>query len=394
MRILHVLCSMDPATGGPPAVAARLAAGQASALGPDGAVAIFTHESPGRQTQIQQSLNGIPSIDSVALVFVELPRFGALITYAATAALRQHISNADVVHLHGVWDPIVWKAAAIARRLRVPYIITPHGMLDPWCLQQSRLKKQVALVLTTRRMLSSAASLHLLNEDESRLIEPLNLPTPRRVIPNGVFLEEIEPLPPKGSFYTLHPQLRQQPYVLFISRLHHKKGLDYLAKAFGIVAKKDANVRLVVAGPDGGEQANFERWVREENVAGRVHVVGPIYGRDKLAALRDATCFCLPSRQEGFSVAITEALGCGVPVVISENCHFPQVQEVGAGIVTPLDERAIANGLLKVLGDASLRQRMADAGRTLVRTQLTWPAIARQAIEMYRKAIAPAVLPR
>lgn len=386
MRILHVLCSMDPATGGPPAVAARLAAAQASALEADGRVTILTHESPGRLEQIQQSLAGIPSINQVELVFVDVPKFGALISRRAAQTIRQHIGRSDIVHLHGVWDPIVWKAAAVARRRGVPYVITPHGMLDPFCLQQSRLKKQVAMLVTTRRMLTRAAALHLLNDDESRLIQPLKLPTPRRVIPNGVFLDEIEPLPPHGSFYALHPQLYQQPYVLFISRLHHKKGLDYLAKAFGIVADKDPNVRLVVAGPDGGEQANFERWVREESIADRVHIVGPIYGRDKLAALRDAICFCLPSRQEGFSVAITEAIGCGVPVVISENCHFPQVQEVGAGLVTPLDAQPIAEALLKVIGDEALRRRMADAGRTLVRTTLTWPAIAQQAIEMYRDA--------
>ena len=377
---------MDPATGGPPAVAARLAAGQASALGSAGSVTILTHESPGRQTQIQQSLNGIPSIQSVAFIDVDLPKFGAWIAPKAAAMLRQQVSKSDIVHLHGVWDPIVWKAAALARGARVPYIVTPHGMLDPWCLQQSKLKKQVAMLVTTRRMLSRAASLHLLNDDESRLIEPLNLPTPRRVIPNGVFLEEIEPLPPQGSFFALHPQLHQQPYILFISRLHHKKGLDYLAKAFGLIARKDSNVRLVVAGPDGGEQANFERLVREEGVAERVHLVGPIYGRDKLAALRDATCFCLPSRQEGFSVAITEAIGCGVPVVISENCHFPQVQKVGAGIVTPLDAQPIADALARILSDESLQQRMGDAGRHLVRSTLTWPSIARQSIEMYEQA--------
>src|SRR5262245_52633610 len=138
MRILHVLCSMDPATGGPPAVASRLAAGQASALGGAGKVTILSHESPGRDAQIQQSLDGIPSIESVALTFIDLPIFGALMTPAASAALREHISNADVMQLHGVWDPILWKAAAIARRLGVPYIITPHGMLDPWSLQQSK----------------------------------------------------------------------------------------------------------------------------------------------------------------------------------------------------------------------------------------------------------------
>jgi glycosyltransferase involved in cell wall biosynthesis len=146
-------------------------------------------------------------------------------------------------------------------------------------------------------------------------------------------------------------------------------------------------VRLVIAGPDGGAREPFIAQIRQASLENRVHLVGPLYGPDKLAALADATCFCLPSRQEGFSVAITEALACGVPAVISDACHFPEVAEQDAGLVTPLDPAQIAQALLQVLRDPSARSRMGAAGRALVQARYTWPQVARQMAESYQQAV-------
>jgi glycosyltransferase involved in cell wall biosynthesis len=258
-------------------------------------------------------------------------------------------------------------------------------MLDPYSLAQKKWKKKVALLLGYRAMLNHAAFLHTGNADEVRLIEPLRLAPPCRTIPNGVFLEELLPLPPAGSFYAKHPEVDRQPFILFLARLHHKKGLDYLADAFKFTAAKMPDVRLVVAGPDGGARQMFVDRIASAGLLARVHVVGPLYHRDRLDAMADASCFCLPSRQEGFSLAITEALGCGLPVVISQNCHFPEVADFGAGLVLPLEAPALAEGLLSVLGDPGLRERMSRAGSKMIRERYTWPVIARQTIDAYNE---------
>ncbi|MCC5828284.1 MAG: glycosyltransferase, partial [Phycisphaeraceae bacterium] len=99
----------------------------------------------------------------------------------------------------------------------------------------------------------------------------------------------------------------------------------------------------------------------------------------------DATCFCLPSHQEGFSIAITEAVACGVPSVITEGCHFPEVQEANAGFVVPLDSKKVAEALLRILGDKELRLTMSNNGRTLIRQRFTWPIIAEQAVKAYQR---------
>ena len=386
MKILHVVVSLDPAQGGPPAVALRLAAAQAAA-GHD--VVLTCHDSPDRRDAVQRSLTGIPSIDRVRIQPVPAGlKLKTLVPRSTADTLGRHVQQADILHLHGVWEPLVHQASIQAEKFGRPFVQTPHGMLDPWCLQQKWLKKKVALWLTYRQMLNRAACLHALNRDEAELIKPLRITAPVQVFPNGVFLEELQPLPDAGAFRRAHPELRSDPYILFLSRLHFKKGLDYLAQSFAQVTKQIPGVRLVVAGPDGGEQAAFEQEIRRLGVADRVHVVGPLWGREKFAAMIDAAVFCLPSRQEGFSMAVTEALACGLPVVISRECHFPEVAEVGAGVVTDLNADAVAKGLEQVLSNAQHRETMGQCGHALVRARFTWPVIATQLLQLYRSTIA------
>jgi len=313
-----------------------------------------------------------------------------LLAVEADRQCARWLLQADLLHLHGVWDPLLLRAARNAWRLRVPYVITPHGMLDVWQLQQKRLKKWLALAMGYRRMLDRAAFLHFLNTDEARLATPLGLASGAQVIPNGVAVEEFSALPTRGALRARFPQLADHPCVLFLGRLHHKKGLDYLADAFALLLRSVPQARLVVAGPDGGARAGFERQLRRLGIAEQVLLTGPLYAADKLQALVDCDCFCLPSRQEGFSLAIIEALACGRPVVISEQCHFPEVATTGAGIVTPLDPAQIATALAQVLTDGAAAARMGQAGRRLVTTRYTWPIVAGRMLATYRIATTPA----
>ena len=387
MRIYHVIGSMDPSGGGPPAVAARLAAAQAG-LGHE--VRILCYGSPDDRYEVRKSLSDVPNIDRVAIVALSpapgWPRWREQFTGKMIKQyLHERLAPGDILHLHGVWESLLLRSSRVARKLHVPYVVAPHGMLDPWSLRQSRIKKRVALRLGFGQMLDSAAFLHTLNNDERDLLAPLQLKPRTEVIPNGVFLQEIDPLPAPGSFYRSQPQLMGRPYVLFLSRLHHKKGLDQLARAFGILAPKLPQLQWVVAGPDGGEKDNLTQWVSQKSLGDRVHMVGPLYGKAKWEALVDAACFCLPSRQEGFSMAITEAMAAGKAVVISPQCHFPQVAEAGAGFIVDLNPAAMAGALQKLVQDQTLAQDYGRAGRSLVRERYTWDRVAVQTIDAYKQ---------
>ena len=146
---------------------------------------------------------------------------------------------------------------------------------------------------------------------------------------------------------------------------------------------------MVVAGPDDGARADFERRVAAAGLTDRVHMPGPIYGPEKLSAVAGAACFCLPSRQEGFSVAILERWRAARRSWCPPECHFPEVAEAGAGEIVPLDAAAIAAALGRVLADARLpTTRMGKAGRELVAARFTWPRIAERSIETYAGLIA------
>jgi glycosyltransferase involved in cell wall biosynthesis len=373
LNILHVIDTLDAAAGGPPVVAARLAVAQA-ALG-HGVTIVAGHVGG------TDRLGGLAGVRVVAAGPVS--QLGAVFGRRSVDALRPVVGEHGVVHLHGVWDPLLYAVAGAARAVGKPYVVTPHGMLDPWSLAQKPWKKRLALALGWRAMLDRAAALHLLNADEKALIADLGIKASAVVIPNGVDPAEFDPPPDPALFRRRLPVLADRPYVLFLSRLHYKKGLDYLADAFRIVASHNSCVHLVVAGPDDGARSDFEQRVAAAGLTDRVHLPGPVYGPEKLSAVAGAACFCLPSRQEGFSVAILEALACGTPAVVSTACHFPEVAEVGAGKVVPLDAAAIADALGRVLADGGVRERMGKAGRELVAERFTWPTIAARMIQTY-----------
>jgi glycosyltransferase involved in cell wall biosynthesis len=255
LRVLHIVASLDPRGGGPPMVAVRLAAAQA-ALGCHVSIAGLISSSASAAMDVEYGrVPGWNQVHRHALP--SMPRRNLFFGGPLRAACRQLVRGADVVHLHGMWEVQIKLAAEAARAAGVPYVLTPHGMLDPWSLSQKRLKKNLALLLGYGRMVNGAAFLHLLNSDERRLIEPLGFHVPVEVISNGVFFEELDPLPQPGAFRQRHPEIGDAPFVLFLSRLHYKKGLDYLCDSFALV--NDQRARLVVAGPDDGERTEFER---------------------------------------------------------------------------------------------------------------------------------------
>lgn len=355
LHLLHVLQTLDPASGGVAAACSRFASEQVK-FGRE--VRVFARH-PGPAT-----FNGPP---------------------AAESRLAAAVAAADCLHLHGVWDPVVFRAARLARRAGKPYVLTPHGMLDPWCLRQSRLKKVVALRLGYRAMLDRAAVLHALTSDEAGSFRALGLTARVEIVPNGVSLADADPPADVAPFDV--PGLGGRPYVLFLGRLHFKKGLDFLGDAFAILARRLPEVHLVVAGPDEGARSDFTRRVAIGGLTARVHVVGPLIGAAKWAALRGAACFCLPSRQEGFSVAVLEAMACGTPVVISPECHFPEVGSHGAGIVVPLDAGALADALAGILVNPPTRMAMGTSARNLVRDRYAWDRVVEQMNVVYEIAV-------
>ena len=383
MKIVHVIATLDPSFGGPSVSAPSTAAAQA-ALGHDVHIVFYADEDYGKTVNVLRE--NIPGICDVTLVPVTKNGiFERFLAINAKSELRRLILFADIVHLQGVWRPILLAAAQTAIKYNKKYVISPRGMLDPWSLQQRTWKKRIGLLLGWKTVINNAHFIHALNSAEAELLRPLDISADVRVFPNGAFPEKFARLPDRKLFHQQYKPLHNKPYILFLSRLHYKKGLDYLIDAFVELAGIDDQIHLVIAGPDGGLKNEAEALVKKHLLGSRVHIVGPLYGDIKYSALTGAACFCLPSRQEGFSMAITEALACGTPVVISDQCHFDEVEAWGAGRVVPLEVSAVVKGLCDIIQcSAEERQQMSDKARRLVFENFSWHVIAEKILEAYK----------
>lgn len=384
MRILHVSESIDPATGGPANSVTSLASAQA-ALGH--CVSLVCYAEHHFERHLKLLSERLPEFVRIRVVGIPYAGCGErLLARAAGARIKSLIAETDVTHVHGVWKPFNFVAARAALSQHRPLVIAPRGMLDPWSLGQSYWKKKLALKLLWRELLDATHFVHALNSSEASGIASLALRATIKVFGNGVFPELFRDMPDDSIFRAAHPQVRDRPYILFLSRLHYKKGLDYLIDAFEEFCRYEQHTDLVIAGPDGGMQSQVMRWMHEKQLQSRVHLVGALHGQAKWSALSGAVCFCLPSRQEGFSMAIAEALASRIPVLISENCHFPEVGEAGAGFVVPLATDRIAAALLRCANDRTWRARASQAGSNLIMNRYNWRVIAADLVQAYSEA--------
>lgn len=299
-----------------------------------------------------------------------------LIRDLATAGL-------DLVHLHGLWTYASVAALAWSGRSR-PRIVSPHGMLDSWALRNSALKKRVVAELFERRNVIQAGALHALCAPELRAIRAYGYRGPVATIPNGVFLEETTLTPARPAWSSDIPVGAK--VLLFLGRIHPKKGLEQLLQAMALWSDPEADSwHLVIAGWDqAGTEAALTAQAEALGLSRRVHFVGPQFGADKSASLSAADAFVLPSLSEGVPMAILEAWAARLPVLMTEACNLPEGFRAGAAIRLALHPTAMAEGLRKL---GSLSQpalaTLAANGRALVEAQFSWGHIANQMGQLY-----------
>jgi glycosyltransferase involved in cell wall biosynthesis len=383
MRALHVVSSIDPRAGGP--VAALVGLTEALVAAGVG-VSVVATRGQGDDVALAERL-------AKARIDVRLvgPVRGPLGTHPdLRAAVRDAVGRSDVVHVHALWEDVQHQAARAARAARVPYVVRPCGMLDPWSLRQSRWKKRLYLLWRLRRDLDRAAAVHFTTDVERDLTAPLRLRAPAIVEPNGIDLREFDPLPPPGWLSGRHPQIRGRRITLFLSRVHPKKGLDVLLPAFAQACTPDDV--LVIAGPaDGAYRQQLEAAADALGLGDAVVFAGMLHGSERVAALADAALFVLPSYQENFGIAVAEALAAGCPAVVSDQVNIhAEVTAAGAGATVPVAAGPLAAALREWLADPARRAAAASRGRALVRERYDWRSIAARWAEHYRRLAGPA----
>lgn len=303
--------------------------------------------------------------------------------------LFQHIRDYDVVHAHAIFSPTNLPAYWACQRHDIPYIVTPHGMLEPWALAYKARKKRIYYRWLEKPALNRARAIHLLTSSEAQGIEPLNLQRPLVVVANGIHRENLERLPDPELFFQTFPETRNRQTILFLGRIDPKKGLDLLAIAFAKVRQFFPRTHLIVAGPD---NIGFLPTVRDDfqqsGCLENVTFTGLLTGSLKYAALAAAQLYVAPSYSEGFSLSVLEGMAAGLPCIITTHCNFPEAATARAARVVESDACAIAQATIECLARPQLAKEMGDRARQFIFENYTWNRIAAKLLDVYRAMVS------
>jgi glycosyltransferase involved in cell wall biosynthesis len=278
--------------------------------------------------------------------------------------LRAHHRDYDMVCVRGIWQFGSLAAWRALRNTSTPYFVFPHGMLDPWFKEAyplKHLKKTAYWIGGEYRVLRDARGVCFTCEEERVLARQSFRPYRAReiVVNYGTAKPQGDPEKQRQTFLAQFPELKDKRVLLFLSRIHHKKGCDLLIEAFAKIASQDDSLHLVIAGPDQVDwKAELERQAEELGVANRITWPGMLRDDMKWGAFHLSEVFVLPSHQENFGIVVAEALACGLPVLISNKVNiWREIEKANAGLVQPDTLEGTLNLLQDWLGATAEKRR-------------------------------------
>ncbi len=361
MRVVHIITDISRKSGGP----SRSSQGLVAALNQAGVDAWLMTCTHGEEPWVE----GITK-------FCAPTSAGWLALWRYIKACLQELKP-DLVHIHNLWSPKLHLCVAVAKALKIPYVIAPRGTLEPWSLAQKKWKKRIGMWLYQRRDLKGAVALHATAESEAEQFRKLGFVQPTILSPNGVLVPK--ELPEE------HPS-QEVKTALFLSRLHPGKGLMTLAEAWGQVRPQGWRMR-VVGFDNYGVRPRVERRLEELGIADWIFE-GAMNDEEKWNVYRNATLFIHPSVSENFGVSIAEALYAGLPVITTKGTPWEELEERRCGWWVDIGVEPLVKALKEAiaLSDAE-RQEMGARGRELIEEKYTWPAIGKQMAEAYAQLL-------
>jgi len=294
-------------------------------------------------------------------------------------------SELDLIHTQGIW---MYPSVAVHRwasKTKKPYMITTRGMLDPWAVNNAYWKKRIAAMLFEDAHLRNAACVHALCESEASAIRAYGLTNPICVVPNGVDVSEAS----GGKAPQWRLALPSDSKIsLFLGRIHPKKGLPNLLRAWGHLHRAGGIPEvwhLVIAGWDqGGHEDSLRLQTSQLQIQSRVHFVGPQYDSDKDASYRYSHAFVLPSMSEGLPMAVLEGWSNALPTLMTPQCNLPEGFQARAALRIDTEPEGIEEGLKTLFAMSDDERRlMGERGRALVLEKFSWSSVAKQMASVY-----------
>ncbi|MBL4697606.1 MAG: glycosyltransferase [Phycisphaerales bacterium] len=305
--------------------------------------------------------------------------------------LRTIIDQYDVVHLHSMWSPVNPAVASICKAIAKPYVLSVHGMLDDWCMSQRKLKKIIYMKSMGRNLLRDASVIHCTAQAELDQASAWFTPSKGCVVPLPFDLEEYKEMPEPALAYEAFDQLDPDlPKVLFLSRIHYKKGVDRLIQASALLAKRGIKHQLVIAGTgDEPYVSEMKALAKSTGVDGHTYFLGFASGQAKIALFGECDVFALPTSQENFGFVFFEALAAGTTVLTTKGTDtWAEIEQSGGGVIVENTPEAFAIGLEKILNDRDGFRSRAQGARERIFVEMTVAKVRDQYQSMYASCLA------
>ena len=295
-------------------------------------------------------------------------RFAQLLPRAALNRAAETLASCDVLHLHGAWEPANRQFARLSRRIKIPYVVTVHGMLDDWSMAQRPLKKKLYLALGGLRFFERAAAVQCTARAELEQAAKHLGKSRGVVIPCLVDLSPFDALPGPVPAHAAFPDSSTDlPKVLLLSRLHPKKGIEVLIGAAALLRRRGRPVRVLVAGRgDASYEAELRALVRQQGLEDDVKFLGLVRGVEKVSLYQAADVFALPTSQENFGLVLPEAMACRTPVVTTRGVDIWQEIQAAGATIADATPAAFADAIAKLLDDPARRAQVGERGRRWV----------------------------
>lgn len=289
-------------------------------------------------------------------------------------------SPIDVMHVHGIWNLCLHDAIVEANRLGIPCLLAPHGMLEPGALEFSKWKKQIAMLLFQKKALNLVTAFMATAPEEAKNLAPFVAGKTIFQSPPGVDMPEASQVRDWG----VEEEVKT---MLFLSRVHPKKNIISLVKAFSEL--DPPGWEFLIAGPDEKNYSTeVSNYIEQVGLTQRVKMLGPIFGAEKVELFKKSSFFALPSLSENFGIVVAEALSYGIPVLTTEATPWGVLNKQGLGWWTATDDESIKNGLKAALATTPENmQKMGCRGRDYVAKTFDWGTIAADLIETYQSLI-------
>ena len=389
IQICHTVPSINQETGG----AAYCVTQLASSLAQQENISsyLFTLDYPNRGKQVK-SPNVILHSQKANILARKIRGFQPSFAQELDQLAQEKL---DLIHSHGLWMfPHIYARQAAVKN-NIPLVISPHGTLEPWSLKRSRLIKSLAWFLYEHKNLQSATLFHATSVQELKSIRQLGFSQPIAVIPIGLDVPDLSSKPDKTLLTNQFPELQDKQWLLFLSRIHPKKGIDNLLYSWKSIANQFPHWHLVIAGPDlTGYQLEIDKLTSELNLTSRVTFTGMLTGEIKASALANADLFVLPTHSENFGIVIAESLAYGVPVITTKETPWQDLETYNCGWWIDDQPQILTHALTQALNLSSQElEKMGKKGRDLILEKYSWDIVAKNMKNVYNWILTGGTLP-